>query len=121
MGSEIQQLFLASLDEVLEDLLGARVRQTIYNCLREQGALREEMPSRLDLLIRFLDLNLGKGSKTVQKSVARRLYKKLGWELNEVPSFDLSDYVSHAIQRIERRSNLLKLEELGLPALTMID
>jgi hypothetical protein len=105
MDSEIQSLFIASVDEVLKDLLGIKVRQTIYNCLEEKGIRREEMPSHLDHLDSFLDQNLGEAGKIVQKHIARRLYVKLGWQMVDVPAFNLSDYVEQASQRIRRHVN----------------
>lgn len=102
MDGRIRPLFLASIDEALEDLLGTRVRQNIYNCLQERGIRRDDIPNNLDFLVAFLDQNLGKGSKVIQNHIARRLHEKLGWEKVNAPTLGLSDYVEQASQRIHR-------------------
>ena len=102
MDGKIRTLFLLAVDEALENLVGIRVRQSIYNCLQERGICREEIPNHLDHLTALLDQNLGKGSKVIQNHIARRFHEKLGWEMVDAPTFGLSDYLEQASQRIHR-------------------
>ena len=105
MDHRIRPLFLASIDEALEDLLGTRVRQNLYNCLQERGIRREDIPNNLDHLVAFLDQNLGKGSKVIQNHIARRLNEKMGQQMVDSPAFELSDYVEQASQRVHKHVN----------------
>lgn len=96
-------LVLESIDEALTDLLGRRAREAIYdylerNCLVAIG----ELPNRLDAFLTLLDDTFGKGSKTIGKVVAKRLYSKLEWDFTEIPGYALTDYVQAARTRIAR-------------------
>ena len=94
MDGRIRPLLLASIDEALDDLLGIRVRQNIYNCLQRGGICREDIPNNLDHLVAFLDQNFGKGSRVIQNLMVTRLNEKLGHQMVDVPTcFGLSDYV----------------------------
>jgi len=96
-------LLLESIDETLTDLLGRRTREAIYDHLeRNHLVARNEIPDKLDALLELLDETFGRGSKTIGKAVARRLFTKLEWEFNEVPGYGLSDYVIAVKARIGR-------------------
>jgi hypothetical protein len=99
MSREIQGLFTDSVDEVLEDLLGFRVRQTIYDPLEEKGVHREELLRSLDYLNHFLDQNLGVAGKTIQKEIAQRFCEKTGRQLADI-ELRYSDYVEQGSQKI---------------------
>lgn len=96
-------LLLESIDEALTDLLGRRAREAVYDYLeRNRLVARNELPSRLDVFLRMLDDTFGKGSKTIGKVVAKKLYSKLEWEFTEVPGYELVDYVESARARVGR-------------------
>lgn len=68
------------------------------NCL----IARNEIPNRLDDFFKLLDETFGKGSKTIGKVIAKRLYAKLGWEFVELSSYELPDYLKVFRDRFER-------------------
>ena len=96
-------LLLESIDEALTDLLGRRAREAVYDYLERNCLVaRNELPTRLEAFLTLLDDTFGKGSKTIGRVVARRLYSKLEWEFIEVPGYELVDYVEAVKARISR-------------------
>jgi len=96
-------LLLEAIDEALTDLLGRRAREAVYDYLERNCLVaRNELPTRLEAFLTLLDDTFGKGSKTIGRVVARRLYSKLAWEFIEVPGYELVDYVEAVKARIGR-------------------
>jgi hypothetical protein len=96
-------LLVECMDEALADLLGRRAREAIYDHLERNCLIaRNEIPNRLGDFFRLLDETFGKGSKTIGKVIAKRLYAKLGWEFIEVSSYELKDYVTMVRDRLQR-------------------
>jgi hypothetical protein len=97
-------LLAESMDEALTDLLGRRAREAIYDHLeRNYLVARNEIPDRLRDLFVVLDETFGKGSRTIGRVVAKRLYTKLGWELVDIPSYELEDYLRVAKERLGKQ------------------
>jgi hypothetical protein len=63
---------------------------------------RNEIPGRLDVFFKLLNETFGKGSSTIGKVIAKRLYAKLGWEFVNIHSYELADYVTTAKRRLEK-------------------
>lgn len=96
-------LLLESIDEALTDLLGRRAREAVYDYLERNCLVaRNQLPNRLEPFLTLMDETFGKGSKTIGKVVAKRLYSKLEWEFIEVPGYELIEYVEAARTRIGR-------------------
>jgi len=96
-------LLLESIDEALTDLLGRRAREAIYDHLeRDHRVARNELPDQIETFVELLQETFGRGGKTIGKVVARRLFSKLDWEFNEIPGYDLGEYVETARERIGR-------------------
>ena len=75
---DIDRLLMESLDEVLDDLLGKRVRDAFYDHLERTYYIgREDVPKRLGDFILILERTFGKSGKTIERTVARRLCEKL--------------------------------------------
>jgi hypothetical protein len=76
---DTDRLLLESLDEVLDDLLGRKVRFAFYDHLERLYYIgREDVPNRLGDLLLILERTFGKSGKTIERTVARRLCEKLG-------------------------------------------
>jgi hypothetical protein len=96
-------LLLEAIDETLADLLGRRTRDAIYDHLeRNHLVARSEVPDQLQALLTLLDETFGRGSKTIGKVIARKLFSKLEWEFSDVPGYELPDYVEAVKVRISR-------------------
>jgi hypothetical protein len=99
----IDHLLVESMDEALTGLLGKRAREAVFEHLERNCLLtREEIPNRLADFFALMDETFGKGSKTIAKVIAKRLYAKLGWEYVEIPSYEFEDYVRVARDRLDR-------------------
>lgn len=78
-GKDIGRLFLETLDEVLDDLLGKRVRESFYDHLERNYYFgREDIPKRLGDLLLIFERTFGTSGKTIERVVAKRLASKLG-------------------------------------------
>ncbi len=76
---DINRLLLEALDEVLDDLLGKRVREAFYDHLERNYYIgREEIPNRLGDFLLILERTFGKSGKTIERTISRRLCSKLG-------------------------------------------
>lgn len=96
-------LVLESIDEALTDLLGRRAREAIYDYLERNSLVAtNELPNRLEVFMTLLEDTFGKGSKTIGKVVAKKLYSKLEWDFSEISGYELTDYVQAARTRIAR-------------------
>jgi hypothetical protein len=75
---DTDRLLLESLDEVLDDLLGRKVRLAFYDHLERIYYIgREDVPNRLGDLLLILGRTFGKSGKTIERTVAKRLCEKL--------------------------------------------
>jgi hypothetical protein len=102
----VSTLLSESIDAVLDNILGGRVKQTIYGCLERQGLRKYQIPEDLRGFDAFLEEKFGRGSGVIERQIARRLYASLGLELTEVPHFALADYVDIASRRLSQVKRL---------------
>jgi hypothetical protein len=97
-------VFLECLDEVLTELLGARVVRAVYETwLRSLSLARSDIPMRQDRFLAALEVTFGKASNTIAKAVLRRAFTKLGWKLGEISDFTYPNYVELMRARILER------------------
>jgi hypothetical protein len=76
---DTDRLLLESLDEVLGDLFGKQVRDAFYDHMeRNYYVGREDLPKRLGDFLLILERTFGQSSKTIERTLARRLCTKLG-------------------------------------------
>lgn len=96
-------LILESVDETLGDLLGRRAREAVYDYLeRSRFMARSEIPKNLDEFFSALEGTFGKGSRTIGRVAARRLYSKLGLKFFELPNANCRDYVELAKTKLNQ-------------------
>lgn len=89
-----ERLLLESTDEVLSDLFGEKTRDMLYDYLAAQhGYGREEIPKKMDEFYLFLEHVFGHSSRTIGRSIIRRLFAKLNYEYVDVRGFELIDYL----------------------------
>jgi hypothetical protein len=102
-AKSLDELLVLCIDEVLTDLLGSRTREAVYDYLeRNQSLARNDIPRHLNKFLGLLEKTFGKGSKTIEKSIIKRLYDKLEWEFVEIPNFEFTDYLDAIRSRIAR-------------------
>lgn len=99
----LDALILESVDETLGDLLGRKAREAVYDYLeRNHFMARSEIPKCLDEFFSALERTFGKGSKTIGRVIAKKLYVRLGLEFNELPNTECVDYVELAKAKLEK-------------------
>jgi hypothetical protein len=80
---DIDRLLLESLDEVLTDVLSKKVKDAFYDHLeRNYYFARDDISKRLGDFLLILERTFGKGGKTIERSIARRLCDKLDRQRN---------------------------------------
>ena len=101
------QALLASIDAVLADVLGTKVREAIYDYLaRERSLAKEDIPSHMDEFCLLLRRNFGEGANTLQRCIVRNLYSTLGWQLVDIPHFGLVEHVEVIKGIVERAKKM---------------
>ena len=101
----LDDLVLKSIDEVFVDLLGTHVRESFYDFLeRNQRIAREELPQHLGEFLEALEKAFGTGGDTIAKTIARRLYAKLGLDFTPTSNYNLLNYVESAKSRLEQEA-----------------
>lgn len=72
------RLLLQSLDEVIDDLLGKRVRVVFYDYMERNFYFgRDDVPQHLGDFLLVLERTFGKSGKTIERAIAKRLCSKL--------------------------------------------
>lgn len=92
---EFNELLCQALDDSISELLGQNVLPSLYAALEKHYSIsRDELPYRLETIYSILENVFGvRGSRTIEKHVARRFYKKLDLPFSEVDGYTLKDYV----------------------------
>jgi hypothetical protein len=99
----LEGLLLDSIEETLADLLGPRAKEAIFDYLERTYLIgRNEITKSLGDFFCVLDETFGRGSRTIGKAIAKRLYSKLNWEFVDCAGYDLTDYLSNIKSRLDR-------------------
>jgi hypothetical protein len=87
-------LLLEAIDQVLADLLGTSSREIIYNYLERNCSMsRREVPERLVDFCHVLETTFGRGAVTIERTITRKFYSKLGRKFIDYPGYTLVEYV----------------------------
>jgi len=80
-----------------------QVRDAIYKKLEKACSVRSnEIAEHLDALHQILQDNFSGGSKVIERSIARRIIRKIGWEFVEIPEFGLLEYFEMVKERFTK-------------------
>jgi hypothetical protein len=95
---EFNELFCQAFDESVSGLLGSTVLTSLYAVLQKKYLIdRDELPYRMETVYSILDSVFAvKGSRTIEKSIIRRFYDKLGIPFSDFDGRTLKDYVDAA-------------------------
>jgi hypothetical protein len=93
-AKSLEDLLLLCIDEVLGDLLGTRAREAVYDHLERNYSLaRTDIPKHTNKFLELLEETFGKGSKTIEKSIIKRIFDKLEWKFYDNPGYAFMDYL----------------------------
>jgi len=94
--AEFRQILLEAVDYGLM-VLGEIVRQAIYERIeKDHGLKRAEIPEQLEAFQKALGSVLGVSAKTVERLIAKSLYRRLKLNFTQHDGWTLIDYVNHA-------------------------
>jgi len=98
---EFDRVLIESLDESTAAVLGEIAKKSIYEILEKNYAItRNRVPERLNELTSAFEAMFGAASsKTIVRTIVKRLYTKLGLTFVEMPDWRLPDYVKEARAR----------------------
>jgi hypothetical protein len=87
-----------SIRETLAQLLSPKVSETLFEHLEKVYSVKkDEIPSRLNMLLLALDTTFGpRSSRVIGKAIARRFYSRLGLEFSDDPQRTLVGYVENS-------------------------
>ncbi len=89
----LDSLVVNSIDEVLMGVFSDQVRDAVYKKLEMTCLTRSnQIAEHLDDLSEILDETFGRASKVIQRRIAKRIIRKIGWEFVEIPEFGLLEY-----------------------------
>ena len=91
-------ILIESIHETIAQLLSPKVAEMIFEHLEKfHSVKKDEVPSRLDMLLLALKTNFGSSSsQVIGKAIARRFYSQLGLEFSDNPQRTLIGYVENA-------------------------
>jgi hypothetical protein len=101
---EFRSLLLASLHDVIREVLGERPLKAVFSSLETSFHIkREEIPERLEDFQKALAELFGNGAPVIARAVARRLCRRLGITYYERADYDFKMYVEDCKRRYEQR------------------
>jgi hypothetical protein len=87
-------LLLEAIDQALADLLGTRSIEIIYDHLERNCSMsRRDVPERLVDFCHLLETTFGRGAVTIERTIAKKFYSKLGRKFIDYPGYTLVEYV----------------------------
>lgn len=102
---EFDRWLIDSIDQTLANLLGSRIRDQIYDYLVAHHHYgREEIPRKIDDFYAFLESTFASGSRTIGRTIIRRLFERIGYEFVNVPGFEFFDYLEAVKSRVRREA-----------------
>jgi hypothetical protein len=94
-----------AIDDTINEVLGHQVLTAFHCALKEHHALTDdEIPYRLDTVFDTLEGAFGfKGSRTISRLIAKRVYAGIGLRFIELPNYRLQDYLELAKKQLASR------------------
>lgn len=112
---------IESVDEAIRSLFNQQVVDALHSNLKDRRTISwDQIPNQLPTLCVVLEKYFGLGAPTVERAIARRLYSRFNIEFQSNKSYELTDYVEAARQKV--RSILASEPAAGsLPLLEDLD
>lgn len=118
-GKTLDSLLVESIDEALEGLIGKKAKEAVYDYLERNYSLaREDIPKNIDRFFTLTDTTFGgRGTQTIAKCIAKRLWEKLGWKFEDIKGLEFAEYLELARGRIAR--DLVQNAKASMPKRTL--
>jgi len=98
-----------AIDRGIGKLLGFQVLESLFVYLDTQHDLtRKEIPEQLDTFYEALESNFGvQPAKTIGRTIAQELYRKLGLQFEEYPNLTFLDSIETAKSKFDQECSPL--------------
>jgi hypothetical protein len=94
------EALIESVDEGVKALFSQQVVDALYlNLKNKRNIARADLPNQLPILRVVFAEYFGLGARTLERTIARRFYARLGIPFSGVQSYNLTDYVEHAAKQ----------------------
>jgi len=106
---EFNEILIEAIDETITVLLSQGVAKALYDHLQATYSIsRDEIPSKLDILLSTLEKTFGAtSSRTISKVIARELYARLSLTFYDNPGRTFLEYVEDAKVKLQERGSHL--------------
>jgi hypothetical protein len=95
--SEFDRTLIESIDEGVRGLFSQEVVDALHsNLINKESITLEALPEQLQTLHSVLERYFGLGALTLERTIARNLYSKLGLVFHAVATYQLENYVENA-------------------------
>jgi hypothetical protein len=113
---------IASVDEAIRSLFNQQVVDALHSNLKDRRTISwDQIPDQLPTLSLVLEKYFGLGAPTVERAIARRLYSRFNIEFQSNKSYELTDYVEAARQKVRSMTPASELAAGTLPLLEDVD
>ena len=100
-GKKFDKILLECVDESLADLLSPKVRDAAYSVMERTYSIpRNDIPRKPNQFGTCLEQVFGVAGKTIGRTIARRLYSKLGLDFFDRPGYEFHDYIRAAKPKV---------------------
>ena len=100
---DFDTVLLEAIDDTFAELLGEGVKKALYDYLERNISLkRTDIPGRLNDFRAALEKVAGTASIVMEKSIAKKVYSRLGLNYTDKPGYTLSDFVAEARRNISQ-------------------
>ena len=104
---DLNVVLIESIRETIAQLLSPKVAETLFEHLEKVYSIRkDEVPSRLDMLLLTLKTTFGSSSaQVIGKAIARRLFDKLDLTFINNPNLTVLEYVEEAKMKVREKGD----------------
>jgi hypothetical protein len=114
--SEFNKTLVESIDEGVRSLFSQEVVDALHSSLiGKESITLDALPERLQMLHVILERYFGLGALTLERTIARSFYSKLGLEFHAVRTYQLENYVENARSKAKPVVLTSKLRNVSLP------
>jgi hypothetical protein len=102
----IDDLFLETIGDVLNQVFGENSAKTILRHVKKSSSLKwEEIPRRIEVFADALQKTLGIGAVIIEDLILETLYPKLGLEFRWKKGYGFWDYIEELRQKCSTITN----------------
>jgi hypothetical protein len=115
-NDEFTAALLESMDQAIRSLLSQDVVDAFRSNLRDKRSISpEDIPNHLPTVSNVLRKYFGPSAQTIENAIAKELYLKYGLEFQKNQSYQLTDYVENARNKLKPVAPTREPRNVNLP------